>query len=344
MPPRERARDLALATMETGAARAVLALAERIDRGSPDRFVALTYHRIDDGTGAPTPPGSVSATPTDFERQMELVARTCTPISVDDLLQARRGTGRLPRRAVLVTFDDAYRDFSTWAWPTLHRLGIPVTMFVPTGFPGTEHRFWWDRVWGGVQEAVSGVELEVGVETFRVEGPVSREANYRAVRREVKRMAHPAAMAYVDDVVARLGVPSNAGLPEVLTWDELRVLAGQGVTLAPHSRTHAMLDQVPVDQILEEIAGSIDDLRRETGDSAPVFAYPSGQHDDQAVAVAREAGIELAFTTRRGGGALTKGDPLLLPRVNVGRRTSPDVLRAQLLPTVARASARWSAG
>ncbi len=42
----------------------------------------------------------------------------------------------LPRRAIVVTFADNYRGFYDRAWPILKRRGVPVAMFVHTGFVG----------------------------------------------------------------------------------------------------------------------------------------------------------------------------------------------------------------
>ena len=54
-------------------------------------------------------PGLISATPGEFVRQMEYIASTCRAVDVAEVLRAVRGDGRLPPRAVLVTFDDVYR-------------------------------------------------------------------------------------------------------------------------------------------------------------------------------------------------------------------------------------------
>jgi glycosyltransferase involved in cell wall biosynthesis/peptidoglycan/xylan/chitin deacetylase (PgdA/CDA1 family) len=266
----------------------------------------LTYHRVAErGDG---PPGIVSATPRDFERQMRWLGRSGRAISLAELLAARAGGAPLRRGAVLVTFDDAYADFAEHAWPALRRHGVPVTLFVPTAFPGDpDARFWWDRL----HAALAG-----------------DDERYRALRERVKALPHDEAMALVEEVVASGAgtVPSAA----VLGWDELRALAAQGVTLAPHSRTHPLLDRLPEERLAGEVAGSLADLRAQVGAVAPAFAYPAGGVSAAARAAVRDAGIELAFATTRGVADLDRHDPLALPRLNVGRRTSPALLRAVL--------------
>jgi peptidoglycan/xylan/chitin deacetylase (PgdA/CDA1 family) len=117
----------------------------------------------------------------------------------------------------------------------------------------------------------------------------------------------------------------------VLDWDMLRRLAGEGLTLAPHTRTHPLLDRVTTEAAVAEIAGSREDLERAIGPTPPVLAYPSGAHGGAAVEAARRAGMVLAVTTERGGNDLRHTDPLRFRRINVGRRAHVPLVRGQLV-------------
>ena len=129
-------------------------------RPSAPTLAVLTYHRV--GEPRHSPPGLVSATPATFERQMRLLARTGRAVGLDDVLRSRNGTRELPRGAVLVTFDDAYRDFREHAWPVARRLHIPVVLFVPTAFPASGRAFWWDRLFGALDRARGEVDTPLG--------------------------------------------------------------------------------------------------------------------------------------------------------------------------------------
>jgi hypothetical protein len=94
------------------------------------------------------------------------------------------------------------------------------------------------------------------------------------------------------------------------------------------------MNRISPHQAQAEAADSLADLAQQVGPVPPVFAYPSGGFDPGAVEALRAAGIELAFTTGRGINNLRTADPLLLRRINIGRHTSPALLRAQLLPWV----------
>jgi peptidoglycan/xylan/chitin deacetylase (PgdA/CDA1 family) len=59
-------------------------------------------------------------------------------------------------KTLAVTFDDAYRSVIELGFPILSRLGVPGTVFVPTGFTGSDRPMRWPGIdhWiGGPHEA-----------------------------------------------------------------------------------------------------------------------------------------------------------------------------------------------
>jgi peptidoglycan/xylan/chitin deacetylase (PgdA/CDA1 family) len=248
-----------------------------------------------------------------------------------------------------VTVDDAYADFAEHAWPSLRRHGVPVVLFVPTAFAGDpEAGFWWDRAHAAL---LGGIRAGLDSVTTTALGTVELGAGparpFERIAARLKAMPHEAMVAAVDELIATLSerlVATIAPLSParsrraILDWDALRRLAAEGVALAPHGRTHALLDRVPPLVLAEELAGSRRDLERETGSSLPLFAYPGGQHDRAAIRAVAAAGFAAAFTTQRGTNDLRSADPLRLRRINVGGSSGVSLLRAQLVPAAVRLS------
>lgn len=299
----------------------------------------LTYHRVTEPGSDPGNPSVLSATPAGFARQVAYLATHYAVISLQDVLHAVSRRRRLPRRAVLITFDDAYRDFAEVAWPILRGHRLPVTLFVPTAFPGAPEMFWWDRLYAaiGYTARVSPVDTPLG--RLGLETAEERVATIRRIQQYVKTLPHAEAMTLVDRLCQQCGGP-RVDAPKALSWDELRELASQGVTLASHTRTHPLLTRVPLDQVRAEIRDSLQDLRREIGSVLPIAAYPGGAYDRAVLQVLQEEGIKLAFTTEDGVNDPLAADPLRLRRTGITLRTSQAVFRLRLQPWIAQLD-RW---
>ena len=123
-----------------GALRAVLEL-RRIAPMRP-RVCILTYHHLaDEDRSYPYDDDVADASPAQFRRQMEILARYGTPIGIDELIRALDG-GPLPKNPVMVTFDDGYRSCHDVVLPILRAVGVRATFFVATRFINERRLYW----------------------------------------------------------------------------------------------------------------------------------------------------------------------------------------------------------
>ena len=93
----------------------------------------VLFHNV---SGAPSPFTDglpVTITPYHFEETIRFLASHYTPINLEAFLAAREGRS-LPRRPVLVTFDDAYASIAERAAPICQRHGVPAVFFVNAAF------------------------------------------------------------------------------------------------------------------------------------------------------------------------------------------------------------------
>lgn len=294
----------------------------------------LTYHRVARPEARPLlDPRSISATPEAFATHMAYLKQNYVVLSMEALLQAIARNRPLPRRAVLVTFDDGYRDFRENAWPILKLLQMPATLFVPTAYPGQrDSAFWWDRLYRSiVYTGVTEVTHEMG--TIQLETAEQRRDFLGRVRQLAKTISPADALALVEEVCSCLGDGPDSER-SVLNWNELRELASEGLTIAAHTRSHPLLTRISPEQAHEEIAGSQMDIEREIGRALPVFCYPGGRHNDAVIRILRAEGFALAFTTMDGFNDLSSADLLRLRRTNITPRTSSLIFRLRLMRPV----------
>ena len=94
------------------------------------------YHKIDR-----LPPGVRHprnyVLPDQFAAQLAALRRWgYETISFNDWLAYRRGERALPRRPIILTFDDGYRSTYEIAWPLLQRYGFGATLFIVSDLIG----------------------------------------------------------------------------------------------------------------------------------------------------------------------------------------------------------------
>jgi peptidoglycan/xylan/chitin deacetylase (PgdA/CDA1 family) len=304
------------------------------------------YHRVID---VGSDPYELTVTPQHFEEQLEVLCKYSRPIPLQRLVGALREEGpprrlpgletmadvcrgeSLPRRSVVLTFDDGYADNLLNARPLLERYEVPATVYVTTGSVGGEREFWWDELQRHVLEpgtlpAMIYLDLPgEPLEWHLGEAATFSEADYEAQRhwpRLQPELAGPRQELLVALLERLRPLPaadqrraldqlaewtgSTAPRPEYrqMTVDELHQLEEGGlVEIGAHTMTHPQLSAHPPEVQHEEILASRASLEEILGHPVTNFAYPFGaveHYNEDTVAVLREGGFTSTVTTTPG--------------------------------------------
>jgi peptidoglycan/xylan/chitin deacetylase (PgdA/CDA1 family) len=111
------------------------------------------------------------------------------------------------------------------------------------------------------------------------------------------------------------------GTLRLMTAEQIRTWATQGIEFGAHTRTHPNLTKLSPAQLQEEVVGSRDDLAALLGTRVISFAYPYGRYNERVRKCVREI-FDLAFVTHSGIPNLVT-PPELLPRAIVYPEDSP---------------------
>ena len=93
--------------------------------------------------------------------------------------------------------------------------------------------------------------------------------------------------------------PSGATYP-LLAPEHVRAMRNMGFTFQSHTRRHPDLTTLAEEKLLEELAGSRQELEDLLGEQVPYLAYPYGRLNERVLDLSAEAGYAAAFSTQPG--------------------------------------------
>lgn len=260
----------------------------------------LMYHRV---TRAGAPFEGLDASL--FREQMRWLRRHCTLIRPEELLRHAQTPG-WRRPAVLVTFDDGYRDYYDNAFPVLEELGIPSVVFVATAFIDNGGLLWTENVnWVVAETSRSRAQLPWSREPeFDLSSRDGRQSFIAAAKSHLKQVPDAQRQRELHLLFDELGVsPDQANLErQMMNWDEVRATIGL-TQIGGHSHTHPIMSQLDERQMDLEIRLCRERIATQTGQVPRYFAYPNGRQqdfNDMTRRLLRQYGFELAFSTIEG--------------------------------------------
>src|SRR5512140_771043 len=320
----------------------------QLRRLAPMPIVSIvTFHHIHDTAadpdGYPYDPDVADATPRQFRRHLETLARIGTPIGMADLLRGLDGAA-LPPNPVMITFDDGYRSCHDVALPILRELGIPATFFVATSFVTERRLYWWERialVLNTARRTRARLTYPRPLE-IDVRDPATRRTLDDLVKNtwglDIERFLNE--LGHALDVDWSQAIETEHANRLIMTWDQVRALERAGMSVESHTRNHRVLETLDDDALRDELAGSRSDLERELGHPVHAIAYPVGRRLQRArirTAVA-DAGYRVGFANCDGVNPLWPAsllytmafDPFDLRRIQTSRTMSDAMFLTQL--------------
>jgi peptidoglycan/xylan/chitin deacetylase (PgdA/CDA1 family) len=245
-----------------------------------------------------------------FQAQMEYIARTCHPVTLDEVLEYVTGARRIPKRAVAITFDDGFRDNYEIVAPVMERYGLRGTFYIATS--SVEGRPLWF------------VRMRYWTIRARVARPQFLEASARCAT-----LTQPER----EEFMAKLEHAGSATDTFTMTWAQARDLLKRGHIIGSHSVHHPNLAKVPQMEMNFEMKESRRRLEAELGTLIRHFSYPnpilSPHWNKETMEASQQAGYSTAVTSN--DGYVTKNiDALALPRQSAAQTMQEFVWNLEL--------------
>jgi peptidoglycan/xylan/chitin deacetylase (PgdA/CDA1 family) len=288
----------------------------------------LAYHRVltDDERKRSFSTDGIVVSRHSFEMQMRFLKGQFNTISLSEFISIFRGTLKCPDRAVLITFDDGWRDNYENAYPILKTLELPATIFLATNYIGTNDTFWQEEI-SSIIDSLCRVRPDtlnelVTIVTPEPLGSLPSDERRIVVRQFVDRLKETE-YSTIDETLAylrKLAIDtdlSSTHYDGFVNWTEVREMAQAGIEFGSHTSTHRMLDKIPTDQVSVELEQSKRRIEAEIGKTVTALAYPNGNYNADIRRRVTDLGFEAAFSMDRGIFNVANGNAAQIQRINI---------------------------
>ena len=259
-------------------------------------------------------------TPEEFEFCLTFFELHYNVVSLDDVFDALN-SGKPLGRALLITFDDGWRDNRDYALPLLARAGLPATLFVATEFVGSRRAFWQEELYAAV---VTGALTPSAIRSAAPSYALPEDLTGANLAQHVIAHAESLSGEERDRLIGELAARFPPTTRQMADASDLAELQDAGVCLGGHGHSHAPLTDLAAPS--DELAQSVTVLKSlARGGSPHAMSLPHGKYDDRVIAAAHAAGFSLVFSSDRRLTPLSRlqsADPL--GRIDISRRILRD--------------------
>lgn len=113
--------------------------------------------------------------------------------------------------------------------------------------------------------------------------------------------------------------PIDEGRPGYVSWDDLRRLHSEGVTIGHHGAAHIYMPRSTPEAVAADIEKASARFKEELGFVPDIFAYPYGEFDAEVRDIVKSRGFRAAFA-QYSGVAAEGADLFTLPRFPINER------------------------
>ncbi len=259
----------------------------------PQRFLAnlvdepaiiLIYHRVAELNGDPQ---MLAVKPENFYRQIEYLKKNYNLLSVEEFDHLINGKNKLPKKSILITFDDGYADNAYSALPVLESLNTQALFFITTSSLNTYEEMWWDQL-----DNIFFSENELPKELSILISKTEFNFNTSSVGDKYKayRTLHPLIKfnkkEIRDDILqalfkwANISIKSRNEYRMMNNAELLKMDRSPFAIIGAHTVTHTPLSILNFSEQFEEIKMSKGFLESLLNHPVKYFSYPFGNRKD----------------------------------------------------------------
>jgi len=234
----------------------------------------------------------ITVTPENFERQMRFLKEGgYQTLNTKDYIEIMNLQRTVPKKAVMITFDDGWLDNWVFAFPMLKRYGLKAVLFVVTSHIA-----------------------EKGKRQRADMGPCPELPGHEECKKKIESGLKEEVMMSWEELKEMEG----SGIIDVQSHTHT------------HRKLNRLYQdrKIIMDVLIEELKTSKQIIEERLGKECSAVCWPYGTYDEEYIKAAKDAGYKIAFTTEKGIN-LSLTDPYRIKRLVIGN-ISPLQLRYKL--------------
>ena len=291
-------------------------------RFSSNKIIVLMYHRVVNKIGDPW---QLAVSPANFELQLAMLRKNFTIISVNELI-LQISQKKIKKKCICLTFDDAYTDNFLFAQPLLEKYNCPATFFVPTNFINANKPFWWDVLEELILRSPSlPLKLSLSIKgknysfnlkkqtitkdefneqnswSYKEEPPTERCKLYLEVCALFRPFSEKEVDFYLQQIKEWAGYQIKLVYDSAMSFIQLTQLSNNPLfSVGVHTCTHVDLNCHTISEQQLQIMDCAKHLKFQYKNFVNAIAYPFGSYNKSTLAIVKQQGISVGFTTNSG--------------------------------------------
>ncbi|WP_415230094.1 polysaccharide deacetylase family protein [Psychromonas sp.] len=250
--------------------------------------------------------------PGELQRVLGLLSHYYQFINIDQCIAMLEGKIPLINNALLITFDDGYRNNIDYALPICELFGIKPVLFVVTGHIDSGLPFWFDRLDYALQQNMGELisfEYQGTAYKFNATSRQALKASYQKFRDDCKNI-------FTDEIemnqlfnalsemleqrsgMALRDICADDDWSAIVSWSQLRNAVEQDrLDIGSHTVDHWRVDNLSKEQMLSQLQQSKSRIEKKLPIKCHCFCYPNGNYNDLAISLLKKTGYSAAFST-----------------------------------------------
>lgn len=295
-----------------------------------DQLLILMYHRVlpkEDQHYQQEQPGML-VTPDSFKMHLKVLKKYFQPIHLSEWIHSTIHHQPLPKKAVVITFDDGWIDNYQYAYPLLKTESFPASIFLVSEMVGTSTTFWPEQLIKIILQAsvlphdhVWNTEPFQWLNKLMTAAQINKnEPNIEGIDQLICQAKYFSEEELYAKILAMQKIlptqpPSS---PEILSWEQTREMSSSGlIQYGSHTCNHIRMSNSLTDKTLHsEILDSKKTIKSQIKQPVDLFCYPNGDITTPAENIVKKNYIA-ACTTESGWNSAAKINLHRLKRIAI---------------------------